>query len=389
MITDNLPFLRLTDPGFSTRSDAVLTARENHWCARTPYGLAILRHKEAGLVLRDRRFRQGSHAWPDIVGLRGSFADFWKRSVISQEGTDHKALRHLAQNALAELHVAAMQPTFTQAALALCDRLKDFQTFDMIDGFTEPFAGQAIAALLGLAPSDAKAMASDATCLGFAMGPDAKDHQDRVNAAHDRLADLAIRLIDAPPRGSFVDRLLSGPSVERQALIDLVVIAIFGGVDTTRAQLTFAAHLFARHPEQWTWLRANPDALPAAIDEVIHMRPTTTWATREALEDVTLDGLRIPKGETLHILVHATSTDPRTGHSGRFDIRAGRKSHFGFGGGVHHCLGHLVAKTDMAAALNVWLGRWASIELAGDPTFSPDSGNTSPLTLPVRPVWDT
>ena len=170
-------------------------------------------------------------------------------------------------------------------------------------------------------------------------------------------------------------------------MLDLIVIAIFGGVDTTRAQLAFAAHLFALHRDQWDWLRDKPEAVPAAIDEVIRMRPTTTWATREALEDVTIDNVTITQGDTVHVMVHATATDPDNGHTGAFDIRARRKMHFGFGGGAHHCLGQLVARTDMAAALRVWLRRWKSIELAGEPEFLPDSGNTSPLKMPVRPVW--
>ena len=383
-----LPFLSLTEPGFSTRSDKVIGARDRHWCARTPHGFAVLRHKQAGLILRDRRFRQGSHAWPDIIGLKGSFAEFWKRSVISQEGADHRALRQLAQAALGDAHVLALEPAFLRSAEKICDELRSRESFDIVEGFSEPFAGQAIAALLGLPTNEASAMARDATCLGLAMGPKAREFEAQVNAALDRLTRLANRLLDEPPSDSFSSRLLAGQSVGRQALIDLIVISIFGGVDTTRAQLAFAAHLFAKHPEQWVWLRANRHAVPATIDEVIRIRPTTTWATREALEDVTLDGVHIARGATVHVLVHATSTDPESGHSGQFDIRARRKPHFGFGGGAHHCLGHLVAKTDMAAALNVWLDRWRRIELAGTPSFLPDSGNTSPLSLPVRPIWE-
>ena len=219
------------------------------------------------------------------------------------------------------------------------------------------------------------------------MGPRAREYETEFNAAVDRLTVLAERLIDNPPQNSFVHRLLKEGDTTRQALIDLTVIAIFGGVDTTRAQLAFAAHLFALHPDQWTWLRDHPDAVPAAIDEVIRTRPTTTWATREALEDVTLDDVTIAAGETLHILVHASATDPAIGHDGNFDIRARRKPHFGFGGGAHHCLGHLVARTDMAAALQVWLRNWRSIELAEDPVFLPDSGNTSPLQMVISPAW--
>ena len=73
-----------------------MAARDAHWCAETPYGLAVLRYMEVGRILRDRRFRQGSHAWPDTVGIEGRFADFWRDSVIGQEGDAHRKLRALA-----------------------------------------------------------------------------------------------------------------------------------------------------------------------------------------------------------------------------------------------------------------------------------------------------
>ena len=390
-----LPYLDIARPDFSTRSDEVLSAREDAWCARTPFGLAVLRHRQAGLLLRDRRLRQGSHAWPDTVGISGSFAAFWRRSVISQEGDRHRLLRRVAQEALSQDFVLSLAPDFTAIAEGLLEGLRGCESFDVIEAFTEPFAGQAIALVLGEPVTEAPAIARDASTLGLAMGLDAAQHETSVNAACTRLAARADALLERAhgERGTdFVARLLAAAGKhgldDRQALNDLVVISIFGGVDTTRAQLAFALELFARHPEQWTWLRARPDAVPRAIEEVIRTRPTTTWATREALEGFEFDGVEISRGDTLHILVHATGTDPMASPQDGFDITQTRKPHFGFGGGGHHCLGQFVARTDMASALTVMLAAWASVRISGTPTYLPDSGNTSPLSLRVAPEWD-
>ena len=174
--------------------------------------------------------------------------------------------------------------------------------------------------------------------------------------------------------------------VDRQALNDLIVISIFGGVDTTRAQLAFAVALFIDHPDQWAALKADPNLVPQAVEEIIRTRPTTTWATRAAIEDVEIDGVTLPKGTIVHVLVHATGTDPTAGPWSGFDITAPRKSHFGFGGGAHHCLGQFVARSDMAAALRVLAEDVDHFEWAGAPDYLPDSGNTSPRALPVRAV---
>ena len=387
----DLPFLNLAAPGFSTRGPEVLAARDHHWCARTPFGLAILHHRPAGQLLRDRRLRQGSHAWPESQGLTGSFTDFWQRSIISCEGTEHRALRELAQYGLAPEVIDTLVPAFERIADDLIAAQCAGTAFEFVADFSEPFAGRAIALLLGLPESDAPVLASDAVTLGFAMGVDARAHQQEVNAACDRLIGLANRLLDkaasTPKEAGFVGRILARAGrmghCDRQALVDLIVIAIFGGVDTTRAQLAFAVALFIKHPGEWAALRREPGLIPNAIEEVIRTSPTTTWATREAVADFVFDGVTIAKGETLHILVHATGTDPQVARAG-FNVSRRQKMHFGFGGGAHHCLGQYVARSDMAAALRRMLASWSGFEAAGPATWLPETGNTSPVTLPVR-----
>lgn len=388
MQNNDLPFLDLTAPGFSTRGPEVLAARKKHALARTPFGFAVLRHQTAGRVLRDRRCRQGSHDWPNKVGLDGSFADFWKRSIISLEGPLHKRRRLIAQAALAEPDILNMRPQFRQIADDLARHLP--ASFDFVERFSEPFAGRAIARLMGVDDAEAATLAQDASTLGLAMGIDAKSHEAEVNTATDRLMARANALLNAPPPNSFVARLSTAAEEleeqDWQALLDLIVISIFGGVDTTRAQLAFAMAAFIEHPVSWTALRTDPNLIPAAIEDVIRHRPTTTWATRETLETIEIAGVRIPPNTTLHVLVHATATDPDIEYAGTFDPTARRKSHFGFGGGAHHCLGHFVARTDMACALEVLTKYWSGITWAGTPEWLPDSGNTSPRCLPIAPI---
>ena len=386
-----LPFLDITAPGFSTRGPEVLAARAESWCARTPFGLAVLRHNQAGRLLRDRRLRQGSHAWPATVGLTGAFADFWRRSIISEEGERHRHLRRVARDALSDAFVLTLKPAFREIAERLVEDLRPDPAFAFIDRFSEPFAGRAIARLLGEPDEAAADIATDASTLGLAMGLAARRHEAAANAATERLRDLADRLLGEARPDTFAGRLGKAAEThglsDHQALVDLVVISIFGGVDTTRAQLAFAMILFAEHPDQWTWLRDNPAAIPEAIEEVIRTRPTTTWATREALEDFELDGVKVAAGDILHVFVHATGTDPVIGVQDGFDIRAARKTHFGFGGGAHHCLGQFVARTDMGAALDVLCRNWSRVSLAAEPVCLADSGNTSPTRLDIAPVW--
>ena len=124
--------------------------------------------------------------------------------------------------------------------------------------------------------------------------------------------------------------------------------------------------------------------VPAAICTPSNSNSSTASRLAQVVvEDFEFDGVQIAAGTTLHMLVHASGTDPALAPDWQFDITRPRKSHFGFGGGAHHCLGQLVARTDMACALRA-LSRFSRIEFAGTPEWLPDSGNTSPAHLPLR-----
>jgi cytochrome P450 len=162
------------------------------------------------------------------------------------------------------------------------------------------------------------------------------------------------------------------------------VLLIFGGFDTTRNQLGLAMQVFLEHTAQWRLLGERPELGAAAVEEVMRVRPTTTWVTREALADFTFDDLDIKAGTTIHLFCESAGTDTAQAGSGEFDITAtGRPPHFGFGGGIHYCLGHYVARADMATALTVLAGRLGDPRPAGEAAWLPDSGNTGPVRLPI------
>ena len=97
----------------------------------------------------------------------------------------------------------------------------------------------------------------------------------------------------------------------------------------------------------------------------------------------TVSAVHMSARATIHLFCEAAGTDPRAG-DGDFDITAtDRAPHFGFGGGIHYCLGHLVARADMCTALTVLARRLRGLHAASAATWLPDSGNTGPIRLPL------
>jgi cytochrome P450 len=394
MSTDQLteaPFLDLADPAFSVQSDEVRAARAQSWYARTPYGLAVLRYDEVGKLMKDRRLRQGSWAWPAHNGVTsGPFAHWWSRALLNIEGEDHHRLRRLMNPAFSPKLITGLVPRFQALANELIDAFYPDGHCDFATQFAEPYAARVIAIMLGIDESEWKRIALWSNDIGLALGVTLKQDLARVEAALEGLYGYADQLIadrGANPRDDFVSRLVlaerDGEHLSRDELRVALVLLIFGGMDTTRNQLGLAMQTFMRYPDQWELLAQRPELGKAAVEEVMRVNPTVTWVTREALEDFDYQGLHISAGTTIHLLSESAGTDPRVIDGKPFDLLADRPTHFGFGGGVHHCLGHFVARSDMSEALPLLATRLKNPRIDGTATWLPLSGNTGPIHLPI------
>jgi len=110
-------YLDIADPSFSVRSEQVHRARQQSWYARTNFGLAILRHEEVKELLKDKRLRQGSAAWPAHNGVHdGPFVEWWSKALLNLEGEDHKRLRRLLNPAFDPRGIDRLVPRFRAVA---------------------------------------------------------------------------------------------------------------------------------------------------------------------------------------------------------------------------------------------------------------------------------
>ena len=386
------PFLELADPEFSVTAAEVHEAREACWYARTSYGIAVLRHDHASRLISHPSVRQGSSAWPAHHGITsGPFADWWANWVLNKEGPDHRRLRKLLNPAFSRRLVEAMRPRFRALAAELVDAFAERDRCEFMAEFAEPYAARVIARMLGVPEQEWPVIARDSATVGLAMGVRISQDIEQIEAALGRLhayADALIADRRAAPRADCVTSLVTAhvdhEQLSNAELRDTLVLLIFGGFDTTRNQLGLAMQTFADHPGQWWLLGQRPDLAPAAVEEVMRVSPTTTWVTREAIEDFTFCGLAVTAGTTIHLLCEPAGTDPRAGEDAAFDITAqARPPHLAFGGGVHYCLGHLVARADMGDALAVLARRLREPRVSGDAVWLPCSGNTGPVRLPL------
>ena len=149
-------------------------------------------------------------------------------------------------------------------------------------------------------------------------------------------------------------------------------LLLVGGQETTANLINNAVLCFLEHPDQLARLRAAPDLLPSAIEEVLRYRSPLQWMPRATPRDVEMHGQVIPAGKLVLPMIGSANRDPRQfPDAGRFDITRDPNPHIAFGHGIHSCLGAPLARLEARIALADFLERVEGFELASDEPWEP------------------
>lgn len=153
--------------------------------------------------------------------------------------------------------------------------------------------------------------------------------------------------------------------------VTMMIDYLAPSLDTTISAISSALHLFATHPEQWRLLKADPDLVPKAVNEVVRYESPIRAFSRTAAHDTDIAGVALPKGSRVLVLYGSANRDPlEWDDPDSFDIRRDAARQLGFGQGTHGCAGQGLARMETSAILRALIERVDRIEVAGAPEWA-------------------
>ena len=128
---------------------------------------------------------------------------------------------------------------------------------------------------------------------------------------------------------------------------------VVAGAETTAHTLATQTHRIARQPRLQTVLRETPERAFDLTTELLRYPGTVKCMTRFAREDIELHGQQIARGDLVWIMHAGANVDPRVWDDA-FETdfeRANLRDSMAFGPGLHFCVGHILARTELTAFL--------------------------------------
>ena len=166
-----------------------------------------------------------------------------------------------------------------------------------------------------------------------------------------------------------------------------LLLIMFAGQETTVHLIASMAHHLASNQRIWYALRADRSLIPAAVEETLRLESPVQKLGRRNIEPIILDGVEIPEGSQIVLLIGAANRDPSVfPDPDRFDVKRSLPKHLGLGAGHHFCIGAKLAVMEAEIALAEMLDRWRNVELTGKSRFYANSAFRGPETVPIKVV---
>ncbi|MFJ6194737.1 cytochrome P450 [Micromonospora sp. NPDC092111] len=360
----------------------------------------ITRFDDARAALTDPRLSKdlygpGRH----YLQIFGPNSEALNKNMLNSDPPEHTRLRRMVSQAFAPRRIEALRPRVAQIVDDLLDKVVPQGQAELMHDFAIPLPMVVICELLGVPRADQDQVLDWTQVIRTSGSSRRSPQEERAAVAqaqvrlHHYLADL-VRAKRARPADDMVSALIAAcdhdGGLSEPELVTTTFLLLFAGHQTTADFLGNATAALLTHPDQLDLLRARPELLPSAIEELLRFDgPLPVASPRIATEDVEYQGVRIPCGSIVGVVLNAANHDPaHFVDPDRLDLRRARGPHLGFGHGVHYCLGVSLARMEAQIGLGALLRRLPGLrlgvpvaELRRLPAASPFRGL---LELPVR-----
>ena len=328
------------------------------------------RHADVRALLGDTRF-SSDHSHPDFPRMRVGEAVVpgFKPSLIEMDPPEHGPARRALVGEFSIRRMRELEPKIQHIVDGLIDEmLASPGRADLVSDLAVPMSGLTLCELLGIPLTDRAEFTTNTAVMTAADSSDA----DRGKAFGSLIAYFdalcATKITERPDDllGRLATHESSGGRVNRWAMVELCILLVVAGLETTATMTALGVLALLEHPDQLAALTADPDLTPGAVEELLRFFSIAELSLiRRATVDVEIGGTLVRAGEGIAALSAAANRDPAVfAAPDTLDIKRDNRKHVAFGWGPHQCLGKSLARLELRIVLDTLFRRVPTLRLA-------------------------
>jgi cytochrome P450 family 142 subfamily A polypeptide 1 len=297
--------------------------------------------------------------------------------MIDMDAPEHRRRRRLVSAGFTPQAVRDREPRIRQVCDEILDRVCEKGACDLVADIAAPLPLVLIADMLGFDPKDWERLLEWSDTMLMSQGSKDPEAMNKAATAFLEWDGFIRALIDERRRAMSADDLLGvlvqgevdGEQLDDTTLVYESLLLLVGGDETSRHVISGGMEALLRNPGQLESLRAERALLPGTVEEMLRWVSPIKNFNRRAVTDVEMRGQTIGAGQNVLLLYPSANRDETVFDSPEtFDITRHPNDHVAFGFGAHLCLGHRLARAEIAGMVDRILDRLPDIHVAGDDT---------------------
>ncbi|HTW87735.1 MAG TPA: cytochrome P450 [Candidatus Binataceae bacterium] len=332
----------------------------------------VARYADVTAVLRDHQhFSSVQPRTPLFQRRRDVFGD--TPTVLFSDPPEHTRLRRLVAPAFTARRIRDLETRIRAIAERLLARAEQRGQFEVMADLANPLPVMVIAEMLGVPADDYEKFKawSDIVIDGDNTLPPAP-FPDSVRHALGAIVEYfqaEVKKRRECPGDDLVSVLIAAHEESDQLseaeLMAFIVILLLAGNETTTNLIGNGMLALGENPGQLELLRARPELMAGAIEEMLRYDSPAQSAVRFVNAGAEVAGVPVREGSFAFVILAAANRDPaQFPHPDRFDIRRQPNEHLAFSAGIHYCIGAALARLQASIAIAGVLARFPRLRLA-------------------------
>ncbi len=320
------------------------------------------------------------------------------RHLLNMDPPEHAAFRKAASGWFTPRAIERRRQEVERITREALDAMAgdgEERTGDFVADLAAPVTLSVLADMLGVPREDWTLMFRWTNQIAGASDPEFQTGDEPIDSVQDARAGLFEYFLKLgaerrqSPRDDMVSVLsnaeVNGGFIPPFELLSYFLLLVVAGNETTRNAASGGLLALIENPAEMAKLRANPDGVDTAVEEIVRWTAPVIQFCRTPVEDVEIRGRKIRARESLCLFYPSACRDEEVFEDpDAFRVDRRPNPHLGFGIGEHFCLGANLARLELRVIFRALAERLEHVELAGPPERMRSSFLGGVKRMPIR-----
>jgi cytochrome P450 len=324
----------------------------------------VLSHEHAATVLRSPEWSSNPRNSPQLLaslGGPGAGSELWSESLLMADPPTHTRLRSAVNRFFTPRAVQRIRERVAAIVDSAFAPLAEGEPIELMSELAYPIPLAVIAELFDVGLEGAELIRAETPTLARMLELDPTPAElEAIGTAAMTVMLFLVPLVAQRQRDPGEDLLSAlihppdgGVALETDEIVTMCLLLLAAGHETTSNLIGNGTLALFERPHQLDWLARHPDLCPQAVNELLRYDSPAQVASRVALNDLILGGVKVRKGQQALVVLGAANRDPeRYPDPDRLDLTRTGPPHLAFGNGPHFCVGAGLARLEAQETFN-------------------------------------